>query len=393
MRVFTAKRLYTPLDEIENGWIVVEDGYIVHVASQREKEIPRAASVTDFGDAILAPGFIDLHIHGGGGHDVMEEDANALPAVERLLAKHGTTSYFPTTVTAPLDTTLRALERLADAIESSETSANDGTVRAKPLGLHLEGPFISHRRRGVHPESYLLPPKLETFERLWQASGGQVKMMTLAPELEGASELIGEAAGRGVCISMGHSDANSAAVLAGKRAGARHVTHTFNAMRPLDHRDPGILGEALTDGDLSADIIVDGIHVAPSIVELFVKAKGADNCVLITDAIAATGMPDGRYRLGTLEVEVSAGKCVSSGKLAGSVLTMDRAVRNIRQFAGLKLKDAVRFATSNAARVAKLEKRGRLEPGAAADFVILSKEGEVRATVIGGAVAKPAAQS
>jgi N-acetylglucosamine-6-phosphate deacetylase len=170
------------------------------------------------------------------------------------------------------------------------------------------------------------------------------------------------------------------------------VTHTFNAMRPLDHRDPGILGEALTDSDLTADVIADGIHVAPKIIELFVKAKGLDRCVLITDAIAATGMPDGRYGLGTLEVEVSCGRCVSNGKLAGSVLTLDRAVRNIAEFAHLKLSDAVRFATINPARVAKLHGRGRLEPGARADFVILSPNGEVRGTVIGGMLSESAGQ-
>ena len=163
-------------------------------------------------------------------------------------------------------------------------------------------------------------------------------------------------------------------------AGARHATHTFNAMRPLDHRDPGILGEVLTDARLSADIIADGIHLDPVIVELFLKAKGPDAAVLITDATAATGMPDGRYRLGSLEVEVKDGRCTAGGKLAGSVLTMDRAVRNVVQFARWDLQQAVRLATVNPARVAGVKQGGVLEAGAPADLVVLSPSGEVRKT-------------
>src|ERR1039458_8180886 len=213
-----------------------------------------------------------------------------------------------------------------------------------PLGIHLEGPFLSHKRRGVHPPEYLLDPTLEIFERLWQAARGQVRMMTIAPELPGALEVIAEAARRKVCVSIGHSDAALETARAGVKAGASHATHTFNAMRPLDHRDPGILGEVLTDRQLSADIIADGIHVAPEVVQLFLQAKGIERAVLITDAMAAAGMPDGTYQLGPIQVEVKDGRCTSDGKLAGSVLTMDRAVRNVTQFAGWSLHDAVRAA-------------------------------------------------
>ena len=326
----------------------------------------------DFGDGILVPGFVDIHIHGGAGHDVMEPDAGALPPVERLLAGHGVTSYFPTTVTAPLDTTLSALERLADAIEGGNRDLGATDMRARPLGIHLEGPFISHRRRGVHPPENLLPPSLAAFERFWQAARGHIRVMTIAPELPGAIEVITEAAKRGVCVSLGHSDADLTATRAGVAAGARHATHTFNAMRPLDHRDPGILGEVLTDSRLSADIIADGIHLDPAIVQLFLRAKGPEGAVLITDATAATGMPDGRYRLGSLEVEVKDGKCLSGGKLAGSVLTMDLAVRNVMKFAQWDLQQAVRLATLNPARVVGLNSSGCLKPGAAADLVVLS---------------------
>lgn len=389
MIAITAKTLFTPLDRIERPLLLVEDGVIVEVTSRARREVPKNCRALDFGDAILAPGFVDIHIHGGAGHDVMEAGDDALRPVEQLLAAHGVTSYFPTTVTAPMDATLSALTRLADAIEVAgrgpQAGPQTGDPRARPLGIHLEGPFISHSRRGVHPPENLLPPSVAAFERFWQAARGHIRVMTIAPELPGAVEVIAEAAARGVCVSLGHSDADLNAARTGFAAGARHATHTFNAMRPLDHRDPGILGEVLTDSRLSADIIADGIHLDPVIVQLFLKAKGPDAAVLITDATAATGMPDGRYRLGSLDVEVKDGRCTVGGKLAGSVLTMDRAVRNVMQFAQWDLQQALRLATLNPARVAGVKKGGVLEAGSPADLVVLSPSGEVRHTMVRGA--------
>ena len=388
MIAFTANCLYTPLERVEQPLLLVEGHAIVECVSRTARPIPQRARVVDFGDAVLAPGFVDIHIHGGAGHDLMEADASGLAAVEQLLFKHGVTSYFPTTVTAPLDQTWSALDRLADAIESA--SRNDGShaKRAQPLGIHLEGPFLSHVRRGAHPPANLLPPTLPTFDRFWQAARGHIRVMTIAPELDGAREVIAEAAQRGVCVSLGHSDADLNSTRAAVAAGARHATHTFNAMRPLHHRTPGIIGEVLTDSRVSADIVADGIHLDPVVVELFLKAKGPDAAVLITDAISATGMPDGRYRLGTFEVEVKDGRCLVDGTLAGSVLTMDRAVRNVMQFAHWDLQQAVRLATLNPARVAGLANRGKIEAGAEADFVVLSPRGEVRSAIVRGEVEK-----
>jgi len=199
--------------------------------------------------------------------------------------------------------------------------------------------------------------------------------------------LIAHAAGRGVCVSIGHSDADFDDTIRAISEGARHATHTFNAMRPLDHRQPGILGVVLADSRLTADIIADGIHVHPEIVELFLRSKGAENAVLITDAISATGMGDGRFRLGSLEVEVRGGRCELEGKLAGSVLTMDRAVRNCTVFARCSLQQSVRMATLNPARVLGISHRkGILQPGADADLVVLSAEGEVVRTIVGGVI-------
>src|SRR5215469_10592669 len=289
MLALTARSLYTPLEQIDRPLVVVEDGVVVTVASRSEREIPAAAKLLDFNEGILAPGLVDLHIHGSAGFDVMRADAEGRSRLEKFLATCGVTSYFPTTVTAPIDTILRALEQLADWIERA-TKHSEG---AQPLGIHLEGPFLSHARRGVHPPENLLVPTLASFERFWQAARGHIRVMTIAPELDGAAEVIAEATKRGVSISIGHSDADLKAARAGVAAGARHATHTFNAMRPLDHRDPGILGEVLSNPALTADIIADGIHVHPEVVRLFLQAKGPERAVLITDATAAAGMPDG----------------------------------------------------------------------------------------------------
>jgi N-acetylglucosamine-6-phosphate deacetylase len=384
--VIQARVLFTPLERVERPLLFIEDGAVTRIASSAECEIPRGTRVVDLGDATLVPGFIDMHIHGGAGHDVMEASADALPAIEKLLLQHGVTTYFPTTVTAPVDQTLSALEKLANAIEQAHGTAGNG--RAKPAGIHLEGPFISHVRPGVHPPADLLPPTLEMFERFWQASRGHIKVLTIAPELEGARPVIEEATQRGVCVSMGHSDADLPAAQAGVAAGVRHATHMFNAMRPLGHRDPGILGEALMDERVSAEIIADGIHVDPLIVSLFLRVKGAETAVLVTDATAATGMPDGRYRLGSLEVDVEDGKCLVKGKLAGSVLTMDKAVRNVVKFANWDLQRAVRLATLNPARTTGLPaKAGMLVAGAAADIVALNSKGDVLRTIVRGQVA------
>jgi N-acetylglucosamine-6-phosphate deacetylase len=395
MIVLCAHRLYTPREEILNPLLFIEDGRIHAVSSRAERQIPNHATVIDFTrdfpDAILAPGYVDIHMHGGAGVDVMRASPAELPGLNRFLTRHGVTGYFPTTVAAPLDQTCAALNRLADAIEAAQSShATNGGGEALPLGIHLEGPFLSHKRRGVHPPENLVEPTPEIFERLWQAARGHVRMITIAPELPGALEVISEAARRNVCVSIGHSDAIMETAKAAVQAGARHATHTFNAMRPLDHREPGILGESLTSEQLTADIIADGIHVAPEVVKLFLRAKGLERAVLITDATAAAGMPDGIYQLGPIQVVVKDGRCTLDGKpdgqLAGSVLTMDQAVRNVGQFAGWSLQNSIRAATLNPTAAAGLTQHGQITAGAEANLVLLTPDGQVRKTIIRGAV-------
>jgi N-acetylglucosamine-6-phosphate deacetylase len=380
----------TPQELIADPLLLIEDGVIAWVGRRTGFVPPPETRTVDFPGAVLAPGYIDVHIHGGAGHDLMSADAAGFAAFESHLVRHGVTSYLPTTVTAPVDDTLHALERLATAIESAER-APAGDLRAQPIGIHLEGPFLSHERRGVHPAEHLQLPSVELFRRFWEAARGRIRIVTVAPELPGAGELLREAIGLGVCVSLGHSDAGFEAAGAAIDAGARHATHTFNAMRPLDHRDPGIAAAVLTDARVCAEIIADGVHVAPSMVELFLRAKGREGALLVSDAISATGMGDGRWRLGSFEVEVRGGICHGGeGKLAGSCLTLDRAVRNVMSFAHWQLQDAVCLATLNPAReLREVPKRGMLVPGARADIAVLSPDGEVKHTFVRGIGSDP----
>jgi N-acetylglucosamine-6-phosphate deacetylase len=382
--LITAERLCTPEEAIEKPVLVIEDGRVAQVSSRQSAEVPEGR-LLELQNLVLAPAFFDIHIHGGAGCDVMEARDHVLKQIESHLVRYGVGAYLPTTVTAPEDRTLRSLEHLGKAI----LSWDDNNRRARPIGIHLEGPFISSEKRGVHPSRDLVLPSPRAFDKLWQASQGTVRMMTIAPELPGALETIRHACALGVQCSLGHSDSSYERALAAISAGALHATHTFNAMRSLDHRDPGILCAVLRDQAMTADIIADGIHVHPAMVELFIRNKGLDRSVLITDAISATGMPDGIYKLGEFEVEVKDNRCQYQGKLAGSVLTMDQALRNVMRFANLQLEEALKMATSNPARrLGCAGEFGRIAPGCRADLVALTPEGNVVHTILGGEIAE-----
>ncbi|GAA3767785.1 N-acetylglucosamine-6-phosphate deacetylase [Terriglobus aquaticus] len=381
----TAARLLLPNGALNQPLLFVRDGVVERISTRAEAELP--ANTLDLGDATLAPGFLDVHVHGAGGRDVMEGTQDAVETTACMLARFGTTSFLATTVTAPIDHTLSALEALADSIESEPTAAG-----ARPIGIHLEGPFISHAKRGVHPVANILPPSIGLFDRFQQAARGHIRLMTIAPETEGATELIAHAAASGVRLSMGHSNATAAETRSGiataRRAAptqAVSATHTFNAMRALDHREPGILGVTLDDADLFAELICDGIHTTPEAVRLWFRSKGENRAILVTDGMAATGMPDGDYKLGELDVTVRDGVCTSSGVLAGSVLTMQRAVANLQAFTGASLATAVRLATHNPAALLGLaDEQAGMVPGAEASFTVFDKAGAFRGTVLRG---------
>jgi len=382
----TAAQLLSPTEVIESPIVVIEDGTIQGLGSRESLEIPAGAEHLDFPNLVVAPGFVDIHVHGGAGHDVMQDDPSGRVAFEKAMARYGVTSYLPTTVTASMDRILGAVDRLGNIIFAEEVE--HAHIGARPLGIHLEGPFISPAKRGVHPPEFLVAPTVDLFERIFDASGGTLKMMTIAPELPGAPEVIRHARERDVYTSIGHSDATFEEAVKGIAAGAVNATHTFNAMRALDHREPGILGAVLSDNSVMADIIADGVHVAPAIVEVFLKAKGTERAILITDAISATGMPDGTYQLGPFQVQVRGDRAEFQGRLAGSVLTLDRAVRNVMKFANWSLQRTVILATRNPAQLVGADGKGELAIGNDADLVLLTEKGEIAHTMVGGRMAK-----
>lgn len=379
--VVTASHLISSEEILPNPVLLIEDGHIAKIGTRENLTFPANAKHLDFPGATLAPTYFDIHIHGAAGHDVMEGTQESLSTVSKFLSTRGVGAFFPTTVTAPLDTILKSLDDLAKLIEAENTPG------ARPLGIHLEGPFLSHTKRGVHPPEHLLPPTIGVFKRMWEASRGKIRLVTVAPELEGAAEFISYAKSLGVRISLGHSNANTEQARAGIDAGADNATHTFNAMKALDHRDPGILGMVLTEEKLFAEIICDGIHVAPALVKLFWKAKGAERALLVTDAMSATGMPDGDYMLGGFPVQVANGRAMSSGVLAGSVLTLDLAVRNFAKFTGIPVAAATALAGRNPAKMAGLDGEiGTLDSGRRADIAVLTPSGEIQTTLLNGEI-------
>ena len=378
--VVTAEKLWDGSSFIHRPIVSIEDGHIQSIASQESAALPKGAQILDFPGALLAPAFFDVHFHGAAGHDVMEATPVALETIGTFLATRGTDSFLATTVTAPLDATLKAVAALAKRIEEPPVAG-----RAHPIAIHLEGPFLSHAKRGVQPAAHLLTPDIATFDKLFDAAEGHVRLMTLAPELPGATELAAHATARGVRISVGHSNATAAETHAAIAAGAVSATHTFNAMRALDHREPGILGTVLTTDTLFAEIICDGIHNAPEMVKLWWRAKGPERAILVTDAMSAAGMPDGEYHLGGFPVQVANGRATANGVLAGSVLTLDRALANFVRFTGATAEQGVRLMTANPAAMTGLAGRtGSVAVAQSADLVAINAKGHLVGSVIGG---------
>jgi N-acetylglucosamine-6-phosphate deacetylase len=377
--IITARRLITDVGSVEFPVLIVgDDGTLTDISSD-----PIALAREE---DTLTSAFFDVHTHGATGHDVMSASPSELREIQHFLARRGVAQYLPTTVTASIDLTLRALESLADAIEAEQQP-----LQAQARGIHLEGPFLSHVKRGVHPLAYLQKPSIELFERFQQAARGHILLLTIAPELNGATELIAYATSLGVRCSLGHTNALASEARAGIDAGASSATHTFNAMRALNQREPGVLGVTLDDERLYAEMICDGVHVAPELVRLWLRSKGTERAILVTDAMSAAGMTDGRYKLGELDVDVADGRAMLAGDLergahtlAGSVLTMDRAIANLRQFTGATLADATRLASHNPAGMLGRPELTRLAPGGLANLNRFDASGRLVATYIQG---------
>lgn len=344
------------------GDVRVADGVVTEVGV-----MPPARS------GLAAPGFVDLQVNGFGGVDLLAAEPEDYAAAGAAIAATGVTAYAPTFISAPTEDYERALATLA--------AARDAADGPRILGAHLEGPFLSPRWQGAHDPANLRPPDPRLVDRL--AAAGPVAMMTLAPELPGALELIDHLLARGIVVSCGHSDADAAAAHAAFDRGARAVTHLHNAHRRFAHRDPGLGGVALVRPDVTVQVIVDGHHLAPE-VALGAYLAARERFSLVTDAMAAAGLGEGRYTLGSRTVDVADGTArLADGTLAGSVLTMDAAVRNLVAL-GVPAVDALLAATRAPARLIGREELGALEPGALADVVVLDDDLTVRATLVAG---------
>ncbi len=371
--------IITPDRQIEDGVIILHDGRIAAIEEQRQvTESPVNTRVIEADGLLVLPGLIDVHVHGGAGSDAMDATPQALDQMSSFFLKHGVTSYLPTTITNSPEATIQAIENVLQYRPSQPG--------AHPLGLHLEGPYLCRSHRGAQPAEWLRSPDPQEY-RAWFDAGG-IRLITLAPELPGVLDLIREGAGQGIHFSAGHTEASYEQVRQSADAGLDHATHTFNGMTGLHHREPGAVGAALLDERIFCEVIADGIHVHPAVLRLLARLKGVERTVLVTDAMRAAGLEDGVYDLGGQDITVEGGIArTASGSLAGSTLTLNQAVKNMVQLAGLAIPQAVAMATTTpAASLGLAGQIGSLQPGAQADVILVDEDFQVRLAVIQGEV-------
>lgn len=372
--------VYTPFEVIEDGAVLARDGVIERVGRRADVATAGADVTVDVGGRIICPGFIDLQVNGGGGALLTEQgDVDAIEHMTRAHVRFGTTAMLPTVVTTAEAQIARALAAVGEAVGRKPS----GT---RVLGAHLEGPFISVKCRGAHAERFIVAPDRVLFKRLVEASAGSLRLITLAPELPGTLDLIAAACAATVIVSIGHTDATYEEARAGIAAGATVATHVFNAMRGLHHREPQALGTLLEDERVVTTMIADAVHVHPAVLRLVARAKGAQRAVLVTDAMSPVGTDLTSFNIASGEVVVRDGACyLPDGTLAGSALTMDRAVRNMHRLAGVPLRESIEMATATPARVLGMQGEiGALKPGAHADIVVCDRDLNVWRVFVGG---------
>lgn len=371
-RVVTGRRVLDP------GWVTVHGERIVGVGAGDPRS-PEGA-VHDLGGRYVLPGFIDLHMHGGGGAQITTDDPAEILTAIAFHRRHGTTRTLASLVTDQIDRMAAAARTVADIISSGDRT--HGSI----LGLHLEGPFLNPSKRGSHDREYLLAPDLTALRHLLAAGDGTVRVVTLAPELPGGMELLDEVVGAGCIAAVGHTEATYDQARDAFASGARLTTHLFNAMRPFHHRDPGPAGAALADDTVICELINDGFHVHPEVVRIAMSAAGSDRIALVTDATPAAGMSDGQFTLGPVPVFAAGGQVkLADGTIAGSTLTMDATVRHAVRTVGIPITDAAVAAASTPARLLGIADRtGSIHPGKDADLVVLGDDLHVSAVIASG---------
>lgn len=377
LALITSGRILTPAGPREAAWLRVSDGRIAEIGAGDPPDAP-AAETLDAGGRTVAPGLIDVHVHGGNGHESMDADPEGLREMARFHAQHGVTSIVPTTWTAGHDETLAALEVIGEATGPVDRGA---TI----LGAHMEGPYLNAARKGAHrPHLIRGADRAQARELL---DTGVVRMLALAPEIEANQWLIAECVQRGITVAAGHTDATYEQMATAAGHGVTHVTHVFNGMRGLHHREPGAAGAALALDALTCELIADGVHVAAPVMELVWRAKGADGMLLVTDTNKTAGLPEGEYTKAGRTVRVRAGDAVRlpDGTISGSTTPMAGALRRFRAATGASMDEAWPVASRNPAlAVGAGDRKGSLEVGKDADVVVLDDDGEVWATVTEG---------
>jgi N-acetylglucosamine-6-phosphate deacetylase len=370
--------LITPRETLAGHTLVVESGKIAALAPAGHLAESPGDQVLDAHGLWVTPGLIDIHVHGGAGHDTMDATPEAIRGMARFFAVHGVTGYLATTAAAPPDVILASIHNAAAC-----PPAEDG---AHHLGLHIEGPYLSASQGGAQPRQHLRDAEPAEY-RPWLSSG-VVRLITVAPERHGSLPLIRQGIEAGIEFAVGHSQASFEQVTEAADLGLRQATHTFNGMLGLHHRSPGTVGAVLADDRIYAQVIPDGVHLHPAVVKLVVRAKGVGRTILITDAVRAAGLADGDYTLAGEPITVRGGICrTATGGLAGSTLTMEAAVRNVMGFTGLSLGEAISMATvAPAEAMGWSGHKGVLAPGADADLILLDADLNVRLTMVGGRV-------
>ncbi|MEH7122610.1 N-acetylglucosamine-6-phosphate deacetylase [Bacillus sp. JJ1773] len=379
--------IYSQTGIINNGFIKLEAGKIAEIGEMADL---KSVNVYGFQELItpknytVIPGLIDVHIHGVDGADFMDGTKEALDTMAAALPKEGTTSFIATTMTQSEEAIANALINAGEYIENQ-----NNRNQAEVLGVHLEGPFINKEMSGAQPVQYIIEPNVEIFKKWQELAKNHIKLVTLAPEIDGGIELIGHLKETGVIASIGHSDATYEVVIGAIEAGATHATHLFNQMSGLHHREPGVVGAVFLRKELRVELIADGIHVKPEIVKLAHKMIGSDRIILITDSMRAKCLKNGSYDLGGQEVTVQDGKAVlSNGTLAGSILKLGQAIKNMMSYTGCTLEDVIRMGSANPAiQFNAFDKKGSLAVGKDADLVILDENYDVYMTLCHGTIA------